>query len=297
MAKHKAHAEPEPKIRHEPLHGNGSAPAAAPPRLKKALYETELFRLQAELVTMQEWVRETKARIVVIFEGRDAAGKGGAVKRVSEFLNPRIARTIALPAPTHRQQDQWYFQRYVEYLPAAGEIVLMDRSWYNRGGVEHVMGFCTPREHQRFLAQCPVFERLLIEDGILLRKYWFSVSDEEQERRFRARLADPMRRWKLSPMDFESIRRWEDYSRAKDEMFVHTDTTESPWYVVEAEDKRRARINIIAHLLSTVPYYEVDRPALELPHRPTAVNYVRPPRELYQSVPDHAATLEASSVT
>ena len=269
---------------------SGSKPSV-PPRLDRAVYNQELARLQAQLVTMQEWVRRSGARIVVIFEGRDAAGKGSAIKRVSEYLNPRVARIVALPAPTERQRHQWYFQRYIEDLPAAGEIVLMDRSWYNRGGVEHVMGFCTPEEHKRFLAQCPVFERLLVEDGILLRKYWFSVSDEEQERRFRSRLDDPMRNWKLSPMDLESIRRWEDYSRAKDEMFVQTDTAASPWFVVEAEDKRRARINMIAHLLSTIAYDEVPHTPLTLPARPTAANYVRPPRELYQSVPDHAASL------
>jgi polyphosphate kinase 2 len=259
--------------------------------LPRALYEKELLRLQAELVTMQEWVRVSKARIVVIFEGRDAAGKGSTIQRVTQYLNPRVARIVALPTPTERQRTQWYFQRYIEHLPAAGEIVLMDRSWYNRAGVEHVMGFCTPDEFRRFLAQCPVFERLLTDDGILLRKYWFSVSDQEQERRFHSRLEDPMRRWKLSPMDLESIRRWEDYSRAKDEMFVHTDTTDAPWYVVEADDKRRARINMIAHLLSTIPYYEVQRTPLELPSRPPAPTYVRPPRELYRAVPDHAAEL------
>jgi polyphosphate kinase 2 len=263
----------------------------SPVRLKKKVYEAELFRLQAELVTMQEWVRTSGARVMVIFEGRDAAGKGSTIKRIAEYLNPRVAQIVALPAPTERERTQWYFERYIEQLPAAGEIVLMDRSWYNRGGVERVMGFCTPEEHRRFLAQCPVLERLLIEDGILLRKYWFSVSDDEQERRFRSRLEDPMRRWKLSPMDLESIRRWEDYSRAKDEMFVHTDTAESPWYVVEADDKRSARINMIAHLLSTIPYFEVQRPPLELPPRPKAINYVRPPRELYHSVPDHAGKL------
>jgi polyphosphate kinase 2 len=264
---------------------------AQPNRLSRGLYERELFRLQAELVSMQEWVRASGARIVVIFEGRDAAGKGSTIKRVNEYLNPRVARIVALPAPTERHRGEWYFQRYVEQLPAAGEIVLMDRSWYNRAGVERVMGFCTPDQHKRFLAQCPVFERLLIDDGILLRKYWFSVSDEEQERRFKSRLKDPMRRWKLSPMDLESIRRWEDFSRAKDDMFVHTDTAESPWYVVEADDKRRARINMIAHLLASVLYTEVQRPPLELPARPMATNYPRPPRDLYRAVPDHAATL------
>jgi polyphosphate kinase 2 len=265
---------------------------AKPDRLSRSVYEAELFRLQAELVSMQEWVRSTGARIVVIFEGRDAAGKGSTIKRVTAYLNPRVARIVALPAPTERHRGEWYFQRYVEQLPAAGEIVLMDRSWYNRAGVERVMGFCTPDEHKRFLAQCPVFERLLVDDGILLRKYWFSVSDEEQERRFKSRLKDPMRRWKLSPMDLQSILRWEDYSRAKDDMFVHTDTAESPWYSVEADDKRRARINMIAHLLGSVPYVDVQHPPLELPHRPKATNYTRPPRELYRAVPDHAATLE-----
>jgi polyphosphate kinase len=262
-----------------------------PDRLARGVYEKELFRLQAELVAMQEWVRSSGARIVVIFEGRDAAGKGSTIRRVTQYLNPRVARIVALPVPTGRQRSQWYFQRYVEHLPAAGEIVLMDRSWYNRGGIERVMGFCTPDEHRRFLAQCSIFERLLIDDGILLRKYWFSVSDQEQEHRFHARLDDPMRRWKLSPMDLESIRRWEDYSRAKDEMFVHTDTAESPWYVVEADDKRRARVNMIAHLLSVIDYCEVQRTTLELPPRPSATSYVRPPRDLYRPVPDHAATL------
>ncbi len=261
-------------------------------RLPKAAYEQELFRLQADLVSMQEWVRTSGARLLVIFEGRDAAGKGSTIKRVTEYLNPRVARIVALPAPTERERGQWYFQRYVEHLPSAGEIVLMDRSWYNRAGVERVMGFCTPDQHRRFLAQCPVFERLLVDDGIMLRKYWFSVSDREQEKRFRSRLDDPMRRWKLSPMDLESITRWEAYSRAKDDMFVHTDTLEAPWWVVEADDKRRARVNMIAHLLSSIPWEEVQRPPLELPHRPAAANYERPPRELYRSVPDHAATLE-----
>jgi polyphosphate kinase len=265
--------------------------APRPARLRRSLYEDELYRLQAELVTMQEWVRDRRARVLVIFEGRDAAGKGSAIKRVAQYLNPRIARIVALPEPTDRERGQWYFQRYVAHLPAAGEIVLMDRSWYNRAGVERVMGFCTPDEYRRFLAQCPVFERLLVDDGILLRKYWFSVSDEEQERRFTARRNDPMRRWKLSPMDVESILRWEDYSRAKDEMFVHTDIAEVPWWTVEGDDKRRARINMIAHLLSTIPYYEVQRPPIKLPKRPHAAHYDRPPRELFRAVPDHAETL------
>ena len=262
-------------------------------KLPRHLYETELFGLQGELVKMQEWARAEGARIVVIFEGRDAAGKGGAIKRVTEFLNPRLARIAALPAPTERQRTQWYFQRYVENLPAAGELVLFDRSWYNRAGVEHVMGFCTKEEYSRFLHQCPIFERLLVEDGVLLRKYWFSVSDEEQQRRFRERLDDPMRRWKLSPMDLESITHWEDYSRAKDEMFVHTDIPEAPWHVLESDDKRRARINMIAHLLSTVSYSDVEPPSLKLPARPPSQGYVRPPRDMQAYVPDHAAELVA----
>jgi polyphosphate kinase len=270
------------------------APKGRAGKLHRATYEQELFRLQAQLVTLQEWTRASGARIVVVFEGRDAAGKGSTIKRVTEFLNPRIARIVALPAPTERQRSQWYFQRYVEQLPAAGEIVLMDRSWYNRAGVEHVMGFCTKQEYHRFLHQCPIFERLLVEDGLLLRKYWFSVSDAEQERRFRSRVKDPMRQWKLSPMDLESITRWEDYSRAKDEMFVHTDIPEAPWYVVEGDDKRRARLNMMAHLLSSVPYVDVQRPALKLPPRPPSRGYQRTPREMQTYVPDHAARLLAS---
>jgi polyphosphate kinase len=262
-------------------------------RMPKKAYEKELFRLQAELVKLQEWVRTDGSRLVVIFEGRDAAGKGSTIKRVTEYLNPRVARIAALPAPTERETTQWYFQRYTDHLPAAGEIVLFDRSWYNRAGVEHVMGFCTKEEYSRFLHQCPIFERLLVEDGILLRKYWFSVSDVEQENRFRSRLEDPMRRWKLSPMDLESITRWEDYSRAKDEMFVHTDIPEAPWFVVDSADKRRARINMIAHLLSTVPYHDVQRRPLQLPPRPASQGYVRAPREAQTYVPDHAAEILA----
>src|SRR6202042_606454 len=265
--------------------------SAGAARMPKKLYETELFRLQAELVKAQEWVRAEKARIVVIFEGRDAAGKGSTIKRVNQYLNPRIARIAALPAPTEREQSQWYFQRYIEHLPAAGQIVLFDRSWYNRAGVEHVMGFCTKEEYARFLHQCPIFERLLVEDGILLRKYWFSVSDAEQQERFRSRLEDPMRRWKLSPMDLESVTRWEDYSRAKDEMMLHTDIPEAPWFVVESDDKRRARINMIAHLLSTIPYRDVAEPSLKLPRRPKSTGYERTPRDAQTFVPDHAATL------
>ena len=260
-------------------------------RMPRRVYEEELYRLQAELVKLQGWTRESGARMVVIFEGRDAAGKGGSIKRVTQYLNPRVARIAALPAPTEREQTQWYFQRYAAQLPAAGEITLFDRSWYNRAGVEHVMGFATKEQYARFLHQCPIFERLLVEDGILLRKYWFSVSDEEQQRRFRSRLDDPMRRWKLSPMDLESITRWEDYSRAKDEMFMLTDIPEAPWYVVESEDKRRARLNMIAHLLSTVPYHEVKPPSLNLPKRPASTGYIRTPRDMQTYVPDHSAVL------
>jgi polyphosphate kinase len=261
-------------------------------RLPRRPYEAELFRLQADLVKMQEWVRTEGARIVVIFEGRDAAGKGSTIKRVTQYLNPRIASIAALPAPTEREQTQWYFQRYIEHLPAAGHIVLFDRSWYNRAGVEHVMGFCSKEEYARFLHQAPIFERLLVEDGVLLRKYWFSVSDAEQQARFKSRLGDPMRRWKLSPMDLESVTRWEDYSRAKDEMMLHTDIPEAPWYVVESDDKRRARINMIAHLLSTIPYHDVQRATLKLPSRPAAKGYIRVPREMQTYVPDHAAAVD-----
>ena len=264
---------------------------AAPRKLPRQLYEAELYRLQGELVKMQEWLRAEGARMVVIFEGRDAAGKGSTIKRVAEYLNPRAAQIVALPAPTEREKGQWYFQRYTDHLPAVGELALFDRSWYNRAGVEHVMGFCTKAEYSRFLHQCPIFERLLVEDGILLRKYWFSVSDEEQQRRFLSRLDDPMRSWKLSPMDLESITRWEDYSRAKDEMFVHTDIPEAPWHVVESDDKRRARINMIAHLLGTIPYHDVQPPALKLPPRPPSQGYIRVPRDMQAFVPDHAAEL------
>ncbi len=260
-------------------------------RLGKAVYERELFRLQAELVKLQEWVRAERSRIVVVFEGRDAAGKGSTIKRVTQYLNPRIAQIVALPAPTERERTEWYFQRYISRLPAGGQIVLFDRSWYNRAGVEHVMGFCTKEEFARFLHQCPVFERMLVEDGILLRKYWFSVSDEEQQRRFRSRLDDPMRRWKLSTMDLESITRWEDYSRSKDEMFVHTDIPEAPWYVVESDDKRSARINMIAHLLSSIPYQDVQPAELTLPPRPAAQGYIRMPKDMQTHVPDYAAEL------
>jgi polyphosphate kinase 2 len=262
-------------------------------KVPKKRYDKELKRLQTELVKMEDWVAATRARIVVVFEGRDAAGKGGAIKRITQFMNPRITRIVALPKPSDRERTQWYFQRYIDELPAAGEIALFDRSWYNRAGVEKVLGFCTPEEHQRFLRQCPIVERLLVEDGIRLIKYWFSVSDEEQERRFKARIDDPIRRWKLSETDLYSRSHWVDYSRAKDEMFVHTDIPEAPWYVVEADDKPRARINTIAHLLSLIPYEKVDRPKIKVPDRQSDEGYVRPSRDTYREVPDHAATLLA----
>jgi len=260
-------------------------------RFPKAVYERELVRLQAELVKVQEWVRTEGKRLVVVFEGRDAAGKGSTIKRVTQYLNPRVARIVALPAPSDRERSQWYFQRYIAHLPAAGEIILFDRSWYNRAGVERVMDFCTPDEYQRFLHQCPIFERMLVEDGILLRKYWFSVSDAEQEARFRSRLDDPMRRWKLSSMDLHSISRWEDYSRAKDQMLVHTDIPEAPWWVVESDNKRRSRLDMINHLVSSLDYRDVVREPIELPDRPPPTGYIRPPRDSQRYVPDHASTL------
>jgi polyphosphate kinase 2 len=261
-------------------------------KLPNDVYEAELFRLQTEFVKLQEWARHTGARIAVIFEGRDAAGKGGTIKRITEYLSPRVARIAALPAPNDRERGQWYYQRYVAQLPAKGEIVLFDRSWYNRAGVEQVMGFCTPQEHSLFLRQTPVFEQMLLEDGILLRKYWFSVSDDEQLRRFKSRMNDPVRQWKLSPMDLESVYRWEDYSRAKDQMMVHTDIPQSPWYVVESDVKKRARLNMMSHLLSTIDYHEVELPKVELPKRPIlSKTYERPSRSLSTYVDDHVATL------
>jgi polyphosphate kinase len=262
---------------------------AKQPRLKKAVYEAELVRLQAELVRMQEWVRHEGERVVVVFEGRDAAGKGSTIKRVTQYLNPRQARIVALPMPTERERSQWYFQRYVEHLPAAGEIVLFDRSWYNRAGVERVLGYCTPEEHQRFLRQCPIFERMLVEDGIRLHKYWFSVSDVEQQQRFESRLTDPMRRWKLSVTDIESITRWEDYSQAKDFMMDATSTAWAPWHVVESEDKRRSRVNVMHHLLSSIPHEPMEPQVPPIPSRPAPRGYERPPQDSQNYVHDHAS--------
>jgi len=250
---------------------------AEPRKLTNKFYLQELGKLQIELVKVQEWVKYKGLKVVVIFEGRDAAGKGGVIKRITECLNPRIARVVALPAPTEREITQWYFQRYVAHLPAAGEIVLMDRSWYNRAGVERVMGFCTEEEYREFLRSCPEFERMLVRSGIILVKYWFSVSDEEQERRFQARIEDPTKRWKLSPMDLASRSHWIQYSRAKDEMFKYTDIKQAPWYVVNSDDKKRARLNCISHLLSMIPYEDLTPELIELPPRLDDIAYVRPP--------------------
>ena len=246
-------------------------------KLSNEFYETELALLQIELVKMQEWIKQKGLRVVVIFEGRDAAGKGGTIKRISQSLNPRICRVVALGTPTEREKTQWYFQRYVSYLPAAGEMVLLDRSWYNRAGVERVMGFCTEVEYWEFLRSCPNFERMLTRSGILLLKYWFSVSFEEQERRFKSRINDPTKNWKLSEMDLQSRVRWDDYSRAKDEMFAYTDTKQSPWYVVNADDKKQARLNCIHHLMSMIPYKDVILKKIKLPERDSSCLYVRPP--------------------
>jgi len=255
-------------------------------RLERQFYETELLRLQRELVKQQEWIRSKGLRVCVIFEGRDAAGKGGAIKRIVERTNPRVVRVVALDKPNEGERTQWYFQRYVAHLPAAGEVVLFDRSWYNRAGVEKVMGFCTEDEYEEFLLSCPEFERILIRSGLILIKFWFSVSDAEQELRFADRISHPDKRWKLSPMDLESRARWVDYSIAKDKMFEHTDTKASPWLVVEADDKRRARLNCIRHLLEAVPYEDLTSDELTMPER-QVFTYVRPPVTEQTYVTDH----------
>lgn len=257
-----------------------------PDKLKRSVYEEKLAELHFELVKMQYWLKEADERLVIVVEGRDAAGKGGAIKCITAPLNPRGCRIVALGTPSDREKSQWYFQRYIAHLPAAGEIVLFDRSWYNRGGVERVMGFCTDAEYHEFLRACPEFERMLVRSGIRLLKYWFSVSDEEQEKRFKERAGDPARRWKLSPMDLESMSRWVQYSKAKDEVFRHTDTGQAPWWTVEADDKRRARLNCIAHVLGSVPYKDVIPPPLKLPRRPKAPSYARPPRSRFRYVPE-----------
>lgn len=257
-----------------------------PISVDKKFYSSELQRLQVELVKLQEWIRENKLKVVVIFEGRDAAGKGGVIKRITEGLNPRICRVVALPAPTEREKTQWYFQRYVAHLPAAGEMVLFDRSWYNRAGVERVMGFCTDDEYNEFLRSVPEFERMLIRSGIILIKYWFSVSDKEQEQRFKDRLRDPTKRWKLSPMDLQSRAKWVEYSKAKDVMFSYTDFKQAPWHVVNADCKLCARLNCIHHLLSMIPYEDLTPEAIDLPPRQADEKYIRPPKSDQTFVPD-----------
>jgi polyphosphate kinase len=255
-----------------------------PESLTRRDYDRELRLLQVELVQLEEWIRYRGLRVVVIFEGRDTAGKGGVIKRMTALLNPRYCRVVALPAPTDRERTQWYFQRYVAHLPSAGEMVLFDRSWYNRAGVERVMGFCTDDEYDDFMRTCPQFERMLLRSGIILVKYWLSVSDEEQERRFQARISDPSKRWKLSPMDLQARARWVDYSEAKDQMFAYTDTKEAPWYVVETDNKRAAHLNLISHFLTLIPYEPVPHEGIELPPRQRR-GYQRPPKSMQTMVP------------
>jgi polyphosphate kinase len=264
---------------------NGDFINGVKPKLTTKFYNKELARLQIELVKLQEWVKHEKLKVVVVFEGRDAAGKGGTIKRITQSLNPRVCRVVALGTPTDREKTQWYFQRYITHLPAGGEMVLFDRSWYNRAGVERVMNFCTNEEYVEFLRTCPEFERMLIRSGIILIKYWFSVSDEEQEQRFQSRLNDLTKYWKLSPMDLASRELWIEYSKAKDEMFKYTDTKQSPWYVVPADDKERARLNCISHLLSIIPYKEIKHEKIELPPRRNDEGYIRPPFENQTFVP------------
>lgn len=266
----------------QPIDTQGSSRA----KMSNKAYEQELFRLQLELVKLQEWIKYKGLKVIVLFEGRDAAGKGGVIKRIDQHLNPRLCRVVALPAPNDREKTQWYFQRYVPHLPAAGEMVLLDRSWYNRAGVEKVMGFCTEEEYQEFLRSCPEFERMLVRAGIILIKYWFSVSDEEQEKRFLSRMDEPHKRWKLSPMDLESRSRWVEYSRAKDVMFAHTDIKQAPWYVVNSNDKKLARLNCIAHLLSLIPYQDLTPEPITLPKRIAHNEYVRPPLTDQTFVPE-----------
>jgi polyphosphate kinase 2 len=285
--KHHA-AEEKAKLSKVKKHGGDVLPPvnAGALRLGKDCdYARELHRMQIELVKLQEWIRHEGLRVVVLFEGRDAAGKGGAITRITESLNPRVCRVVALGTPTEREKTQWYFQRYVAHLPAAGEMVLFDRSWYNRAGVERVMGFCTEREYREFMQSCPEFERMLIRSGIVLIKYWFSVSDAEQERRFQDRIKTPTKRWKLSPMDLEARKHWEDYSRAKDEMFAMTDLKQTPWNVINAEDKKSARLNVIHHLLSMIPYHDLTPEPLTLPKLEKA-KYVRPPMSEQNFIPE-----------
>ena len=273
--KHFIQSEREPMTQNKPQKS----------KIKKKIYENELSRLQLELLKLQEWIRYSKSRVIIIFEGRDAAGKGGVINRISSPLNPRYCRTVALGTPTDREKSQWYFQRYVEHLPSAGEIVIFDRSWYNRAGVERVMGFCSDLQYKQFLVACPIFEKMLTADGISLIKYWFSVSDVEQEKRFQERVKNPMKNWKLSPMDLEARNRWVEYSEAKDKMFEHTDSSESPWWVVDGDDKRKARLNCIQHLIAQFDYSDIQKEKLDLPERPKEQGTRRPPIESQRFVP------------
>ncbi len=274
------------KQQHSNKKKHAQEPVKVAKKLSKKMYEKELARLHIELVKLQEWVKAKGLKVVVLFEGRDAAGKGGAIKRIEESMNPRICRVVALPSPSEREKTAWYFQRFVPQLPAGGEIVLFDRSWYNRAGVERVMGFCTDQEYQEFLRSCPEFERMLIRSGIILIKYWFSVSDDEQERRFQKRLKTPTKRWKLSPMDLEARARWDEYSKAKDEMFAYTDTKQAPWYVVNADNKKAARLNCITHLLSMIPHGDLTPAPIKLPPRRKKSRYERPPMTYQTFVPE-----------
>ncbi len=286
----KSSADKKDKKQHNHHHGHGKKQIEPEVRdertIDKKLYEKELRRLQIELVKLQNWIKKQGLKVVVIFEGRDAAGKGGVIKRITDSLNPRICRVVALATPTEKEKTQWYFQRYVPHLPAAGEMVLFDRSWYNRAGVEQVMGFCTNEEYTEFLRSCPEFERMLIHSGIILVKYWFSVSDEEQEKRFQERIEDPTKRWKLSPMDLESRSRWVEYSQAKDNMFKFTDIPQAPWFVVPADNKKRARLNCISHLLSLVSYKDLTPEPIKLPPRQENKDYIRPPYTDQHFVPE-----------
>ncbi len=292
MSKEKANNKGKDKAKHKSNknHSAGIIPGDLTAKHKKPLdpefYEKELARLQLELVKMHEWIKAKRLKVIVLFEGRDAAGKGGVITRITQSLSPRICRVAALGVPTEKEKTQWYFQRYVAHFPAGGEMVLFDRSWYNRAGVEKVMGFCSDEDYWEFLRSCPNFERMIIRSGIVLIKYWFSVSDHEQEKRFAGRLHDPAKRWKLSPMDLASREKWEDYSMAKDEMFAYTDTKESPWFVVEADDKKRARLNCIHHLLSMIPYEDLTPEPMELPKRKETKGYVRPPMDAQNFVPE-----------
>jgi polyphosphate kinase 2 len=277
--------------------GNKKKKKNKPYKIPNDLYEKELLKLQVELVKLQEWIKYKKLRVVVVFEGRDAAGKGGVIKRITQYLSPRVCPVVALYTPTEREKTQWYFQRYVPHLPAAGEMTMFDRSWYNRAGVERVMGFCTDDEYHEFMRSCPEFERMLVRSGIILIKYWFSVSDEEQERRFTNRLTDPLKRWKLSPMDLESRSRWMEYSKAKDAMFAYTDIKQAPWYVVNADIKKHARLNCIRHLLSLIPYEDVTPEHITLPKLKQESGYVRPPIHEQTFVPEYYSSPEQTDAT